>query len=169
MGLPIKKEPPSQVPFKKNEVIKMQNIIHYGTPGGNYGSPSSYSGSPNISPILKVKTLEGESLQEKVRILGQQITERRVLLERFETESQSRINQLSLERTTQHYFKQETSWIEREISKIRLGVQEEKAKVWKDIRELEMELAEAEFQANKRKIKNSMFYQTPETVYRGAY
>lgn len=147
----------------------MKSLIQYGMSAGGYNSPSNYSDNFSESPRTKVKALEGESLQEKVRILGAQISGRKSLLEKFEGEVQSRTNQLMQEKATMHHFRQDTSWVESEISKIRMKVQEEKAKAWKDIKDLEIELTEAEFQLGKRKIKNSMVYQSALPVYGSTY
>lgn len=145
----------------------MDSITQYLGPVNSYDTPSPYS-SNNDSPFIKLKVLEADSLQEKVNILSQQISSRKKLLSGFEKEAQSRINQLNQQKIQLGYYKQDISWIENAITKIKMDVQDAHSRAWKDIRELEIELTDFEFQFNKRKVKNSMTYQSSAGVYGGS-
>lgn len=143
----------------------MQALNQYQVNLGGYSLPSSHSNN-NDSAFLRVKVMQRESLQEKVNKITAQIKGRKELSDRFEQEAQGCINKLLQQKEKMHYLRQDSSGAEAAIAKTRMSVQEEKSKAWRDIRELEIELVDTEFEMNKRQINNSRFYQTTTPAYR---
>lgn len=129
--------------------------------GDNYLFNSFDSGNgDNTPPFVEAKVIQENSLQEKLRILRQQIRERKELSKSFEEQAQDCINELFREKERAIEFRQDASSAQFSISKIRMSVKEEKSKAWKDISELEVAVTNVELELSKRRINNSRLYDT---------